>query len=191
MQLPPNLMKLVANGVAVVLRTNGDLTSIIGPVRAAAAEFDPGAVIYAEETMNEVISKSLAARRLSMILLGLFSAIALILSCVGIYGVISYLVEERTHEIGVRIALGAARGDVLRLILGRGAMMAVLGIGTGAFLALGLTRLIGSQLYGVTPHDPLTFCGAGFALMMVAMAACYFPAKRATRVDPLVALRYE
>jgi predicted permease len=191
MQLPPKLMQLVANGVAVVLRTNGDLTSIMGPVRAAATEFDPGAVIYAEETMNEVISNSLAARRLSMILLGLFSAIALALSCVGIYGVISYLVEERTHEIGVRMALGAERGDVLRLILGRGVVMAGVGVGTGMVLALGLTRLISSQLYGVTPHDPSTFYGAGFAMMMVAMVACYVPARRATRVDPLVALRYE
>ncbi len=137
----------------------------MGSVRDAAAEFDSGAVIYAEETMNDVISNSLAARRLSMILLGVFSGIALVLSCVGIYGVISYLVEERTREIGVRIALGAERSDVLRLILRQGAVMAVLGIGTGAVFALCLTRLISSQLYGVSPHDPLTFCGAGFALM--------------------------
>jgi putative ABC transport system permease protein len=163
----------------------------MAPVRAAVAEFDSGAVIYADETMNEVISNSLAARRLSMILLGVFSGVALVLSCVGIYGVISYLVEERTHEIGIRMALGAERGDVLRLILGQGAVMAVLGLGTGVFLAMGLTHLISSQLYSVAPHDPLTFCIAGFALMTVAMAACYVPAKRATRVDPLVALRYE
>lgn len=191
MQLPPKLMRLVANGVAVVLRTKGDPASIMGSVRAAAAEFDSGAVIYADETMNEVISNSLAARRLSMILLGIFSGIALALSCIGIYGVISYLVEERTHEIGVRMALGAARRDVLRLILTQGAVMATLGIGTGVFLALGLARLIRNQLYGVTPHDPLTFCIAGFALVIAVMTACYLPARRATQVDPLVALRYE
>lgn len=191
MQLPPKLMRLVANGVAVVLRTKGDPASIMGSVRDAAAQFDSGAVIYADETMNQVISNSLAARRLSMILLTVFSGIAVVLSCVGIYGVISYLVEERTHEIGVRMALGAERGNVLRLILGRGAVMAAVGIGMGVFLALGLTRLISNQLYGVTPHDPLTFCSAGFALMMVVMTACYVPAKRATKVDPLTALRYE
>jgi ABC-type lipoprotein release transport system permease subunit len=191
MQLPPKLMRLVANGVAVVLRVKSDPASITGFVRDAVTEFDSGAVIYAEETMNDVISNSLAARRLSMIVLGLFSGIALVLSCVGVYGVISYLVEERTHEIGVRIALGAKRGDVLLLILSQGAVMAVLGVGTGAFFALCLARLISSQLYGVSPHDPLTFCGAGFALMLVAISACYVPAKRATRVDPLVALRCE
>jgi ABC-type antimicrobial peptide transport system permease subunit len=184
-------MRLVANGVAVVLRTKGDPASIMGSVRDAAAGFDSGAVIYAEETMNEVISNSLAARHLSMILLSLFSGIALILSCVGIYGVISYLVEDRTHEIGVRMALGAERADVLRLILGQGAAMATLGIGMGVFLTLGLARLISNQLYGVTPHDPLTFCSAGFALMIAVMTACYVPAKRAIKVDPLVALRYE
>ncbi|HYK35307.1 ABC transporter permease [Alloacidobacterium sp.] len=191
MQLPPKLMRLVANGVAVVVRTKGDPASIMGSVRDAAAQFDSGSVIYAEETMHDIISNSLAARRLAMILLSVFSGLALVLSCVGIYGVISYLVEERTHEIGVRMALGAERGDVLRLVLGQGAVMAALGIGIGVFLTLGLARLIGSQLYGVTPHDPLTFCSAGFALLAVVMTACYVPARRATQVDPLVALRYE
>ena len=191
MQLPPKLMRLVANGVAVVVRAKGDPASIMSSVRDAAAEFDSGAVIYAEETMHGVISNSLAARRLAMILLSVFSGIALVLSCVGIYGVISYLVEERTHEIGVRMALGAERDDVLRLILGDGAVMVALGIGIGVFLTLGLTRLISSQLYGVTPHDPLIFCSAGFALVAVVMTACYVPARRATQVDPLVALRYE
>ncbi|HEY1902149.1 MAG TPA: FtsX-like permease family protein [Terracidiphilus sp.] len=161
------------------------------PVRNAVVAFDPGAVMYAEETMNDVIAKSLAARRFSMILLGVFAAIALLLSCVGIYGVISYLAEERTREIGVHMALGARRSDVLLLVLGQGAELALLGIGIGVLLALGLTRLIASQLYGVTPHAPLTFGGAGFVLAVVALAACYIPARRAMHVDPVVALRYE
>jgi predicted permease len=191
MQLPPNLMRLAANGVAVVLRTQADPASMIEPVRNAVAVFNPGAVIYAEETMNDVISKSQAARRLSMILLGAFAGIALVLSCVGIYGVISYLAEERTREIGVRMALGARRSDVLRLVLGQGAAMALLGIGIGIFLALALTRLLGSQLYGVTPHDPLTFFSVGLVLMIVALVACYIPARRAAHVDPAIALRFE
>jgi predicted permease len=191
MQLPPKLMRLVADGVAVVLRTHGDPASIMVPVRNAAEGFNPGAVIYAEETMNDVISNSLAARRLSMILLEVFAGIALMLSCVGVYGVISYLVEERTREIGVRMALGARRSDVLILVLSQGASMAFAGIGMGMLLALGLTRLMSSQLYGVTPHDPLTFCSVAFILMIVALAACYIPARKAMQVDPLVALRYE
>lgn len=191
MQLPPKLMRLVANGVAVVLRTHGDPGSIMGRVRDAVAAFNPGAVIYAEETMNDVISTSLAARRLAMILLGFFAGIALLLSCVGIYGVISYLAEERTREIGVRMALGARRSDVLLLVLSQGASMALPGIGIGMVFALGLTRWISSQLYGVSPHDPLTFLSVGLVLLLVALAACYIPARRATQVEPVTALRYE
>jgi predicted permease len=191
MQLPPNLMRLAANGVAVVLRTHGDPAAIMQPVRNAVGSFSPGAVIYAEETMNDVISTSLAARRLLMILLGFFAGIALVLSCVGIYGVISHLAEERRREMGVRMALGARRSDILLLVLKQGASMALPGIGIGVVFALGLTRMISSQLYGVTAHDPLTFCGVGMVLLAVALAACYIPARRATRVDPVVALRYE
>jgi ABC-type antimicrobial peptide transport system permease subunit len=161
------------------------------PVRNAVGSFSPGAVIYAEETMNDVISTSLAARRLLMILLGFFAGIALVLSCVGIYGVISHLAEERRREMGVRMALGARRSDILLLVLKQGASMALPGIGIGVVFALGLTRMISSQLYGVTAHDPLTFCGVGMVLLAVALAACYIPARRATRVDPVVALRYE
>ena len=189
MQLPPKLMQLAGSGVAVVLRTQGDPSAIIEAVRNAVAVFDPSAVMYAEETMDGVIADSLAARRFSMTLLGVFAAIALALSSVGIYGVISYLAAERTREIGVRIALGARRSDVLLLVLREGASMAFLGIGIGMLLALGLTRLIASQLYGVTPHDPLTFSGAGLVLAVVAMTACYIPARRAMRMDPVVALR--
>jgi ABC-type antimicrobial peptide transport system permease subunit len=110
---------------------------------------------------------------------------------VGIYGVISYLVGQRTHEIGVRIALGAQRSDVLRLILGQGVRMALIGVAIGIAAALGLTRLMANQLFGVTTHDPLTFGGVAVLLTLVAVAACYIPARRAMRTDPIVALRYE
>jgi predicted permease len=191
MQLPPKIMQLVADGVAVVLRTHENPDAIMGLVRRNVSEFDPGAVVYSVETMHEVMSNSMAARRLSMILLASFAVLALALSCVGIYGVISYLVGERTREIGVRMALGARRSDVLRLILGQGARMAVLGVLPGIVLALGLTRLMSSQLFGITPHDPLTFAGVALIFVIVALAACYVPARRASRVDPMVALRYE
>ncbi|HTV13924.1 MAG TPA: ABC transporter permease [Acidobacteriaceae bacterium] len=191
MQLPAKLMPLVADGVAVVLRTRDDPAAVMAPVRRAVPEFDPGAVVYAVETMNGVIENSFAARRLSMILLSAFAALALALSCVGIYGVISCLVGERTREIGVRMALGARHSDVLRLILGHGARMALLGVALGVVLALALTRLMASQLFGVTPHDPLTFACVALLLLAVALAACYWPARRVTRIEPVVALRHD
>jgi predicted permease len=191
MQLPEHLMPLAADAVAVVLRTDGDPTAVMGAVRRVVEESDPREVIYSVETMNEVVADSFAARRLSMILLGAFAALALLLACVGIYGVISYLVGQRTLEIGVRVALGAQRGDVLRLIMGQGARMALIGVAIGAGAALGLTRLMASQLFGVSAHDPLTFAEVALLLIMVAVAACYVPARRAMRVDPMVALRHE
>jgi predicted permease len=191
MQLPEKLMPLGADAVAVVLRAHGDPTSVIGPVRLAVEEIDPREVIYNVETMDEVVSNSFSARRLSMILLGVFATLALVLACVGIYGVISYLVGQRTREIGVRMALGARPGDVLRLVLGQGARMALAGVAIGVAAAFGLTRLMSNQLFGVTPYDPLTFAGVAILLFVVAVAACYTPARRATRVDPMVALRCE
>jgi predicted permease len=191
MQLPEKLMPLAADAVAVVLRTEGDPTAVMGSVRRAVEEIDPREVVYNVQTMNEVVSNSFAARRLSMILLGVFAALALLLACVGIYGVISYLVGQRTHEIGVRIALGAQRSDVLRLVIGHGARMALLGAAIGVGTALGLTRLMANQLFGVSAHDPLTFAGVAMLLTLVAIAACYIPARRAMRVDPMIALRHE
>jgi predicted permease len=191
MQLPERLMPLVADSVAVVLRTEGDPAAVMGSVRRAVEEIDSRQVIYNVITMDEVVSNSFAARRLSMILLAVFAALALVLACAGIYGVISYLVGQRTHEIGVRIALGAQRGDVLRLVLGHGARMALLGVGIGVVAALALTRLMSRLLFGVSATDPLTFTAVAILLTLVALAACYIPARRAMRVDPIVALRCE
>jgi predicted permease len=191
MQLPEKLMPLAAGAVAVVLRTEGDPAAVMTQVRRGVEEIDSRDVIYGVQTMDEVLAGSLAARRLSMILLGVFAALALLLSCVGIYGVISYVVGQRTHEIGIRMALGAQRRDVMRLVLGEGAKMALIGVAIGIAAALGMTRLMESQLFGVTAHDPLTFLAGGALFAMVALLACYLPARRAVRVDPVIALRSE
>ncbi len=191
MQIPPKLLPLVADGMAVVLRSQQDPSTIITPVRSRISELDPGAVVYAVETMDGVLSKSLAIRRLSMLLLGAFAVLALVLACMGLYGVLSYLTDDRTREIGVRMALGARRGDVLYLVLKQGVGMVLAGVLCGLVLALSLTSLVSSQLFGVTPHDPLTFFAAGGLLVAVGLLACYVPARRATRVDPVVALRSE
>jgi predicted permease len=191
MQLPENLMALAADGVAVVLRTAGDPAAVMGLVRRAVEQLDSRDVIYGVKTLDEVIAGSLAARRLSMILLGVFAMLALLLSCVGVYGVISYVVGQRTREIGVRMALGAQPKDVMRLVLAQGARMALVGVAAGLAAALGLTRLMANQLFGVSAHDPLTFAAVAMVLTMVALLACYLPARRAVRVDPLVALRCE
>ena len=191
MQLPERLMPLAAGTVGVVLRTDGDPGTIMSAVRQTVYETDPRQVIYAVQTLEDVIGGSLAARRLSMILLGTFAGLALVLSCVGIYGVVSYVVGQRTREIGVRMALGAQGRDVMRLVLGQGTRMALLGVVAGIGAALGLTRLMANQLFGVSAHDPLTFAAVAVVLLLVALLACYIPARRALRVDPIVALRHE
>jgi len=191
MQVPEKIMPLMASVTAVVLRTEGDATTIMKPVRQAVAQIDPREIVYRVTTLDEIIAGSLAPRRISMILLGIFATLALVLACIGIYGVVSYLTGQRTHEIGVRMALGAQPADVLRLVLGEGARMALLGVGVGIAGAFALTRLMANQLYGVTAHDPLTFVLVAIVLALVAMLASYLPARRAMRVDPAVALRCE
>jgi predicted permease len=191
MQLPEKMMPLVAKAVAVVLRTRGDPTAVMGQVRETVKEIDPREVIYNVQTMDEVVANSYAARRLAMILLAVFAALALALACVGIYGVISCLVGQRTQEIGIRMALGAQRRDILHLVLGEGAKMAMVGAAIGIAASLGLTRLMEKQLFGVSPHDPLTYVSVALLLMLVAIAACYVPARRALRVDPMMSLRRE
>ena len=148
-------------------------------------------VMYDVQTMDAVIADSLAARRFSVVLLGIFGALAVVMSCVGIYGVISYLAGQRQHEIGVRMALGAERRHVLRMVLGEGAKMTLLGVAIGLVAAFGLTRFMASMLVGVSAHDPLALTTAASLLLLVALAACYVPARRATKVDPMVALRHE
>jgi predicted permease len=191
MQLPEKLMTLVSDAVASVLRISGDPGAVMASVRRAVSAEEPGDVIYAVETLDDVVSNSFAARRLSMILLGVFSSLAATLACLGMYGVISHLVGQRTHEIGVRLALGARRSEVMRLILGEGGRMALIGTGLGMVAALALARLLAAELFGITAHDPLTFASVAILLMVVAVVACYVPARRATRVDPTVALRHE
>ena len=191
MQLPEKLMAMAAGGVAVVLRTAGDPAQVMGPVRKAVEQHDPHEVIYGAQTLDSVIAGSLAARRITMILLSAFAALALVLACVGIYGVISFVVGQRAREIGVRIALGAQYRDVMRLVIGEGAKIVLSGAAVGVAAALGLTRLMANELFGVAPQDPLTFAVVAMVLTAVALLACYLPARRAARVDPMVALRHE
>jgi putative ABC transport system permease protein len=190
-QLPDKLMPLVAGMVGVAVRTSGSPLAQVGSIRHALGEINSQMVMYGTQTMDGIVSDSLGERRFLVILLGIFAALALVMSCVGIYGVISYLAGQRTHEIGIRMALGAERWDVLRMVLGEGAKMAVLGVAAGLVAAFGLARLVANMLFGVTAHDPLTFAGVAALLVLVALAACYIPARRATKVDPMVALRYE
>ena len=190
-QMPDQFVPLVSRGIGVMVRTNGPSLAYESALRRTISHMNSEQVMYGARTMDEVISDSLAARRFSMELLGVFAALALVMSCVGIYGVISYIAGQRTHEIGIRMALGAERGDVLRMVVGEGAQMALVGVAIGLIAAFGLTRLLSSMLFGVSAHDPLSFTGVAVLLLSVALAACYLPARRAMKVNPLTALRYE
>jgi len=190
-QIPDQVLPLAVRDIAVVFRTTDAPLALVGPIRQALEQSDGQLVMYRERAMDEVISDRLATRRFSMIVLGVFAVLALLMACVGIYGVISHLVGERTHEIAIRMALGAERWDVLRTVLRDGAKMALAGVAIGLGAAVGLTRLMTSMLFGISAHDPVTAGGVVSLLIFVAFAACYIPARRATRVDPMVALRNE
>jgi ABC-type antimicrobial peptide transport system permease subunit len=190
-QVPDRFWPLLANGSTWVARTSGAPAGVVSAVRDAESKVDSNAVIYGAKPMEEIVANSIAKQRLTMILLSAFSALALVLSAVGIYGVISYLTGQRTHEIGIRVALGASANDVLRMVLGEGMRITLIGVGIGIVAALGLTRLIAKIIFGVGANDPLTFCGVAVLLTGVALLACYIPARRAMRVDPIIALRYE
>jgi predicted permease len=182
----------VPTSAGVVVRsTGGTGPELLNSIRQVVANQSNQNVISNPQTMNQVIADSLAQQRFSMILLGAFAAVALLLASLGIYGVISYLVGQRTHELGIRLALGAQRQDVLRLVLSHGMKMALGGVALGLVVALGMTRLISKMLFGVSATDPATFVVITLLLVLVALLACFVPAWRATQVDPLVALRNE
>jgi putative ABC transport system permease protein len=141
--------------------------------------------------MEHILSESLSRQRFSMLLLGIFAVVALVLASIGLYGVISYSVTQRTHEIGIRMALGASVSDILKLVVGQGMLLVFIGLGVGLGASLLMTRVMSSLLFNVSTTDPLAFGGISLLLAFVALLACYIPARRATRVDPMVALRYE
>ena len=180
-----------SSSMQVVVRTAVDPQTVAGAVREAVWSLDGDLPIPKMQTMDQVLAESVAQRRLNMLLLGLFATIALVLAAVGIYGVMSYVVSQRTHEIGVRMALGAQVGDVLRLVVGQGMKLALFGAGLGLIATFVLTRLMATLLFGVSVTDPLTFVAIFLLLLLVAFLACWIPARRATRVDPIAALRCE
>ena len=175
----------------VVIRTQGDPTNLVASVRHEVQAIDPDQPVAAVKTMEQWLDASVAAPRYRTALLALFALLALVLASTGIYGVMSYSVTQRTHEIGVRMALGARQLDVLKLVVRQGMSLVLIGVGIGLLGAIALTRVMSTLLFGVTAKDPMTFAAVATLLAVVAFVACYIPARRATKVDPLVALRYE
>ncbi len=194
MQLGDNVISIVPSNTNVVVRATGDVLGLTDSIRAASDRLNKDEVLTNFETMHEIIESSLAPRRFAMMLLGAFAAVALALAGIGLYGVIAYAVGQRTHEIGIRMALGAHPRDVFRLIVGQGLRLALAGVLIGAAAALILIRVLSSfsqLLYGIGRSDPVTLVAVAAVLLAVAFLACYIPARRAMRVDPMVALRYE
>ncbi|HWS56871.1 MAG TPA: ABC transporter permease [Pyrinomonadaceae bacterium] len=185
LQMAPPRMTLV------VRSATPNVAGLAASVRGAITEVDRGALVWDLRQMDERLAESVAPQRFNTLLLGLFALVALALAATGILGVMSYTVAARTHEIGIRLALGATRADILRLVVGRGMLLTLGGVASGTAAALGLTRLMSSLLYGVSTTDPVTFVVVAALISVVALIACYVPARRATQVDPLIAMRYE
>jgi predicted permease len=191
LQVPDQFMSGAVAGLTLALRTGAEPLSLVSAVRAQVAGPTQDQPIYAVRTMEQIIANSLAERRFTMLLLIIFAAAALLLAAVGIYGVMSYAVTRRTHEIGIRAALGASRGEIVWLVVRQGMRLAAIGMAAGLVAALALTRFLAGLLYGVRPADPATLAAATLLLGGIALLACYIPARRAAAVDAVVALRCE
>lgn len=190
-QAPDELLPRLGTRMNLLLRTSNDPLALTAAVRREVQALDPNQPLYNVTTMEQTLDQSLATQRLSTMLLMMFACVALVLAAFGIYGVMSYVVTQRRHEIGIRMALGAQRADVLRLILRQGMWLTAYGVVLGLAAAFGLSRLMSSLLFGVSPTDPLTFVLVALALGTVTLVACLVPARRALKIDPMVALRYE
>jgi putative ABC transport system permease protein len=187
----PHLERPWPNMTLVVRATTDDQGGLVAAVRGEVAALDKRIPVANVKRIDQYVAASAGLRRFSMILLGSFAALALILAAIGIYGVMAYTVTQRTHEIGIRVALGAQRRDVLKLVVGQGMILVLVGIVIGLSASFALTRFMKSVLFGVSPTDPVTFIVIPLLFVSVAVMACYFPSRRATKVDPMVALRYE
>jgi putative ABC transport system permease protein len=190
-QLPDPLMVIAGRNMNWLVRTGSDPRNYVSAIRSQLAAIAPNQLMFAIMPMQEAVSNSMSDRRFVLILLGVFSLAALALASIGTYGLMSYSVAQRSSEMGIRMALGASRGRLLRSVLGDGMKLAAIGVGVGAIGAIMLTGFISGFLYGTNPTDPVTFIGIALFLCGVALLASYIPARRATRVDPMVALRYE
>jgi putative ABC transport system permease protein len=177
--------------MTLVVRGESNTPALAGAIKNRVWKIDPMIPATRVRMMSEVMDESVAAQRFNTLLLGIFAGVALLLAGVGIYGVISYAVTQRTHEIGIRVALGAQPHDVIKLVVGQGMLLALIGVSIGLIAAFALTRLMASLLFAVSATDPITFAVITLLLASVALLACYLPARRATEVDPMVALRYE
>jgi putative ABC transport system permease protein len=177
--------------VVLEVRASLDPRSLIAAIRAELRSMDPSRPLYDLRTEDDLIAANVAPRRFALTLVGLFAGLALLVASIGIYGVISYTVTESTKELGIRMALGALKSDVLTMVLGHGLKLVLIGIAIGAIAALAATRVIASFLFNVSAYDPVTFLAVAGIFIMVALAACLIPARRATNVDPMVALHYE
>jgi putative ABC transport system permease protein len=185
------LGKFAPVNAVVFLRSRGDVEHLGEAVRQVVERVDPNVPVHSISSMDEIIARSLADRRFALELLGVFAAVALLLAAVGIYGVMAYSFSQRTHEVGIRMALGAQRLDILRMALGEGMRIVVIGLASGLVGAAVVSRIFRSMLFNVAPADPITYFAVSAILAGVAIFACYIPARRATRIDPLIALREE
>jgi ABC-type antimicrobial peptide transport system permease subunit len=188
---PILFLPVVGNSAHFELRTAANPTALVKTVREVVSRAGDNLPLTEVRTQTEQIDRLLFQQRMLARLSGFFGVAALVLACIGLYGLLSYEVARRTRELGIRMALGAQQGDLLRLVVGQGILLALIGAAIGIAAALGVTRFMSSMLYGIHADDPLTFAGVTVLLTLVALLACYIPARRAMQVDPMVALRYE